>query len=245
MRLTRAFVDAPLAAGANITLPAAPAAHLTRVLRLRAGDRVVLFNGRGGEYDAQLSAVGRTGVQARIDAHHAVERESALQVTLLQAIARGERMDLVVQKATELGVAAIVPLICERSVVQLDASGGERRSAHWRAVAVAACEQCGRNRLPHIAPVSLFEAACGAAADATRVLLDPAASVPLVNAAAAAGRALTLLIGPEGGLSEGECRLAERSGFVACRLGPRTLRTETAALAALAAVQAVAGDLRA
>jgi 16S rRNA (uracil1498-N3)-methyltransferase len=255
MRLTRAFVDAPLAADTDIGLPPGPAAHLTRVLRMRAGDAIILFNGRGGEFEARITAVARQAVRVRIGAHRAVERESPLQITLLQAVARGERMDLVIQKATELGVMQIVPVTCDRGVVQLDAHSGERRAAHWLAVAVSACEQCGRNRLPSIAPIVPMEAACSAATG-LRLLLDPDAVISLATAAADAGPALStalaqgaaaevsLLIGPEGGLSPPEQALAERSGFRPCRLGPRILRTETAALAAVSTLQAFAGDLR-
>jgi 16S rRNA (uracil1498-N3)-methyltransferase len=247
MRLNRAFVDAPLAVGTEIELPPGPAAHLTRVLRLHAGDVLVLFDGRGGEYDAQISAITRHGVRAHVGEHRAVERESLLQVTLLQAVARGERMDLVIQKATELGVASIVPVICDHGVVQLDAHGGERRIAHWQAVAISACEQCGRNRPPRIAPIASLEAACSAA-PGVRLMLDPESEVPLTEAVCGAAlgteSAVSLLIGPEGGFSAAERATARRTGFQPCQLGPRILRTETAALAAVAAVQVLAGDLR-
>jgi 16S rRNA (uracil1498-N3)-methyltransferase len=248
MRVIRAFIDAPLAADTDIELPPGPAAHLTRVLRMRAGDPVVLFNGRGGEFEAQITAVARHDVRAHIGAHRAVERESPLGITLLQAVARGERMDLVIQKATELGVTQIVPVACDRGVVQLDAQSGERRAAHWLAVAISACEQCGRNRLPSVAAIASLETACREATG-VRLLLDPDAAASLVAAAtdAAAGgiaAAVSLLIGPEGGLSAPEQILAERNGFRPCRLGPRILRTETAALAAVSTLQSLVGDLR-
>jgi len=245
MRLIRTFVDTALAAGTDIELPPGPAAHLTRVLRLRTGDAVVVFNGRGGEYEAQISAIARRGVRLHVGAHRALERESALRVTLMQAVARGERMDLVIQKATELGVATILPVASDHSVVQLDAQSSERRTAHWLAVAVSACEQCGRNRLPHIEPITPLQAACEAAAG-LRLLLDPDAATSLAAALATVvtATAVSLLIGPEGGFSGYERSLAERAGFLSCRLGPRILRTETAAFAAVATVQALAGDLR-
>src|ERR1700722_16810906 len=147
MRLTRCFVPPPLRAGEERLLPQDSAMHLTRVLRARVGDALTLFDGRGGEYEARILLIDRQEVRVRVDLHRAIERESPLAVTLLQALARGERMDWIVQKTTELGIAAIVPLRCERSVMRLDADAGPRRCEHWRTVAISACEQCGRNRL--------------------------------------------------------------------------------------------------
>ncbi|MCC7464042.1 MAG: 16S rRNA (uracil(1498)-N(3))-methyltransferase [Gammaproteobacteria bacterium] len=249
MAIPRVYVDLPLASGATVELPALASSHVTRVLRLRAGDALTLFNGRGGEYTATLARpVARDHASVKVDTHAAVERESPLALTLLQAIARGERMDLIVQKATELGVARIVPLTTERSVVRLDERQAARRLEHWRAVAIAACEQCGRNRPPQIDAITDFErladATCGLAPGerSPRLMLEPDA--PAALAARAVGlTAATLLVGPEGGWSEREAALARRSGFTACRLGPRVLRTETAPLAALAVLQALAGDL--
>jgi 16S rRNA (uracil1498-N3)-methyltransferase len=248
MSTPRAYVDLPLASGTQVELPEAVAIHAVRVLRLRAGDALTLFNGRGGEFAATLgAAAGRGRVRAEVGAHDGVERESPLRVTLLQAVARGERMDLIVQKATELGVARIVPLASERSVVRLDERQAAKRLEHWRGIAIAACEQCGRNRLPQIDPVADFDriadAVRGLELDAgTRLLLAPDA--PNTLAALAPGlTSATLLIGPEGGLSGREIDLAGRAGYSACRLGPRVLRTETAPLAALTALQVLAGDL--
>ncbi|HEY6452312.1 MAG TPA: 16S rRNA (uracil(1498)-N(3))-methyltransferase [Steroidobacteraceae bacterium] len=247
MRLTRCFVDVPLAGAATLELPAGPSAHIAKVLRLRPGAALTLFDGRGGEYEAQILAPDGGGVRVRVGAHHALEREAPVAVTLLQCLARGERMDWIVQKATELGAAAIVPVASERCVVRLDEAGAQRRALHWQAVAVAACEQCGRNRLPQLPPALSFERACvlGSQAEA-RLLFEPAASATLWDALTAlrAGpvSGLRLLIGPEGGLSEEEVAMAERHGFRACRLGPRILRAETAPLAALAAIQTLLGD---
>jgi 16S rRNA (uracil1498-N3)-methyltransferase len=246
----RAYVAAPLAADAEFELPAAVANHLVRVLRLRPDAALTLFDGRGGEYPATLLAASGRGARVRTGAHAAVERESPLRLTLLQGIARGERMDLILQKATELGVARLVPLACERSVVRLDAAQAAKRLEHWRAIAIAACEQCGRNRLPEIDAVLPSEriadapggAATPAGARTARLLLEPGAPLGLTRAAAGL-HAVTLLVGPEGGLSERERALAARAGFTACSLGPRILRTETAPLAALAVLQALAGDL--
>lgn len=244
MRLTRIFVDVPLTAGQELSLPAEAANHVQRVLRLRTGAPLVLFNGRGGEFSATLLRADRDATRARVETQHADDRESPLQLTLLQGVSRGERMDTIVQKATELGVTRIHPVLTEYSVVKLDADAAAKRRAHWRAVAVGACEQCGRNRVPEVAAVTDYAAALTAAAAAPglRIVLAPDASQSL--ATAAHGDHLTLLVGPEGGLSGRELMLAERAGFIGCRLGPRILRTETAPLAALAVLQALLGDLR-
>lgn len=242
MRIPRIHVDHTLAAGAELALPAAAASHLVRVLRLRPGAPLVLFDGRGGEYPAEL--LGGSGpARARVGVHRLIERESPLRLTLLQGIARGERMDLIVQKATELGVSRIAPCLTEFGVVRLDATQAARRVARWRAIAIGACEQCGRNRPPQVDPVATFAAALDAlAADGPRYLLDAAAPRQLAATAGGIGGA-TLLIGPEGGLSDAERALAERHGFEARRLGPRVLRTETAPLVALAVLQSASGDL--
>jgi 16S rRNA (uracil1498-N3)-methyltransferase len=246
MRTTRVFVDLALANEQELSLPAAQSAHLLRALRLRPGAKLTLFNGRGGEYAAELLAGGQGRAIVRIGTHCTVERESPLRITLLQGIARGERMDLIVQKATELGVTAIMPLSCEFTVVRLAEQARARRRERWQAVAISACEQCGRNRLPLLHDISELEAACmtmGAAGENLRLMLVPEAGAALAGLANPTLRSATLLVGPEGGLSEREQGLAQRAGFKACALGPRILRTETAPLAALAALQALAGDL--
>ena len=242
MRTTRIYVNLGITGEQELMLPAAQSTHVLRVLRLRPGAALTLFNGRGGEYAAELIGVNKSGARLAVRAHAAVERESPLQLTLLQGVARGERMDFIVQKATELGVQRIVPLSCEFSVVRLDAANRQRRAEHWRAVAIAACEQCGRNRIPEIDPIGDFAEACAASNAELRLLLVPQAPESLASLAAGP-RSAALLVGPEGGLSGREQLLAQRCGFRACRLGPRILRTETAPLAALAALQALAGDL--
>jgi 16S rRNA (uracil1498-N3)-methyltransferase len=248
MRLTRCFVPPPLVAGDTRLLPDAAATHVARVLRARAGQLLTLFDGRGGEYDATILAIDRHGVRVHLDLHRAVERESALRVTLLQALARGERMDLIVQKATELGVASIVAWGGERSVVRLDDAGLARRCEHWRAIAISACQQCGRNRVPAIDAAADLAGACARAdTAAVRLLLAPDAQHALtsvVEQSALQAAGVTLAVGPEGGFSDAELALASHQGFQSCRLGPRVLRAETAPLAALAALQAVAGDFR-
>jgi 16S rRNA (uracil1498-N3)-methyltransferase len=242
MRLTRIYVDAALNVGKQVLLPEQAATHLTRVLRLREGAALRLFNGQGGEYAAELLAIERGAVRAAILEQLPIERESALQLRLLQGISRGERMDLIVQKATELGIVELVPIAADHGVVKLDPIQGIRRVEHWQSVAISACEQCGRNRVPRMAPVvTLAKALEALPPEGARLLLDPdgtetLATVPVAGSA-------TVLIGPEGGWSDNERRLCERAGISACRLGPRVLRTETAPLAVLAALQALHGDL--
>ena len=243
MRLTRIFVEQPLVSGKGVGIPEQAGLHLTRVLRLDAGAPVILFDGSGGEYAATLERDGKK-VWARVGAFTAGERESPLDITLLQGVARGERMDLIVQTATELGISRIVPVLAERSVVKADAKQRERKREHWQAVAVAACEQCGRNRVPDVSePRSLGNAIAALPADSARCLLSADGDESLTAfATRSRGRPLVLLIGPEGGTADNEDRYARANGFIACRLGPRILRTETAGLAALATLQAIAGD---
>ncbi len=223
-------------------LDGAAAAHVTRVLRLGAGDAVTLFNGDGSDYPARISALGRGSVEAEVTGVAGARAESPLAVTLVQGIARTERMDLVLQKATELGVSAILPVATARSVVKLDAGNRERKRAHWLGVAIAACEQCGRAKVPEIAEPRDFAGwLAGPPRAATRLLLSPDATLALGDAARGA-TSVELLVGPEGGLEDSERMAALASGFRACRLGPRVLRSETAAIAALAVLQSVAGD---
>jgi len=245
MRLTRCFVEATLRAGTQIVLNEQAALHVARVLRARVGQALTLFDGSGGEFEAEIVQIDRRAVRVAVGAHHAIERESPLSVTLLQALARGERMDFVVQKACELGAARLVAFTGARSVVRLSADALTRRTEHWRAIAISACEQCGRNRIPSIELARDLATACAAApTDAVRLLLDPQATASLPSLVRAA-RAVVLLIGAEGGLSGAEIELALRCGFQSCRLGPRVLRAESAPLAALAAIQAIAGDFHA
>jgi len=243
LRLIRVFVEAALAPGARVTLDGAPAAHLLRVLRLGAGDEVTLFNGDGSDHAARIVSAGRGTVEAEVGARTSARAESPLAVTLVQGIARGDRMDFVVQKATELGVAAIVPVATARSVVKLDRATRARKLAHWRGIAIAACEQSGRARLPAIGePRPLADVLAVQPPAGLRLALAPDAPRPLAGAAQGAA-AVEILVGPEGGLEDAELGAAQAAGFLACGLGPRVLRSETAAIAALAVLQAVAGDL--
>ncbi|WP_024891325.1 16S rRNA (uracil(1498)-N(3))-methyltransferase [Luteimonas huabeiensis] len=245
MRLTRAHVDLDLAPGARVALPEAAAAHLLRVLRLREGDACVLFNGDGHDYDARLVAAGKRGGEAEILARRAVDNESPLCIVLLQGIARGEKMDWILQKATELGVAAVAPVHSERSEVKLDGARADKRLAHWNSVVVAACEQSGRARLPAVAaPRPLHEAAAAPpGGGGLRLLLDPGAERTLATLEAPQDGRLVLAVGPEGGWSPRDRQTLAACGFEGIRLGPRVLRTETAGLAAIAALQAHFGDL--
>ena len=240
MRLTRTFMDAPLAVGTVATLSENATAHLVRVLRLGLGDACVVFNGDGHDYEARLVSLGKRGAEVELMSRRAVATESPLRITLAQSIARGEKMDWVLQKATELGVAAIVPIVTERTEVRLDAERGEKRGAHWRGVIAAACEQCGRARLPELAaPMTLRDWL----ADATPGwFLDPLADVSLERLPQA--DAVTLVVGPEGGLGERDLAALRAADFRGLRLGPRILRSETAGPAAIAALQALRGDWR-
>jgi len=243
MAAPRFFVPlepAPARVGSTLELPEAVAHHATRVVRLGPGDALTLFDGTGGEYTATIVGSGRRGVSVRIEAFDPVERESPLAIVLAQAIAASDAMDYAVRKATELGAAAIQPLVTERSAPLPAGERGERRLAHWRQIVVAACEQCGRNRLPAVrAPRALSDWLADRPDGGVVLAPEGASSLAALPAAPRA-----LLIGPEGGLAAGELAAARRAGFVAVRLGPRVLRTEPAAVAALAAVHALWGDLR-
>ncbi|WP_166212836.1 16S rRNA (uracil(1498)-N(3))-methyltransferase [Cognatiluteimonas telluris] len=243
MRLTRVHVDLPLAVGAGFALPEAAASHLARVLRLQPGDACVLFNGDGHDYAATISAVGKREVRVRVDAAVAVGNESPLRITLVQGIARGEKMDWILQKATELGVGAVVPVSSERSEVRLDRERADKRLAHWRSVVVAACEQSGRASVPAVAPSQpLAEAMEGLDAQ-PRYLLDPQAARAIGALATTPLTGCVLAVGPEGGWSPRDRGLLAQAGFEGLRLGPRVLRTETAGIAAIAVLQALRGDL--
>jgi 16S rRNA (uracil1498-N3)-methyltransferase len=231
----------PLHPGHVIALPDEVARHAISALRLRDGEAVTLFNGDGAEYDGVLEVHPRHSA-VRLTARREVSRESPLAITLVQGVSSGERMDLTIQKAVELGVAAIQPVLMRRTVVKLAGEKLERRRAHWQAVAVSACEQCGRNTIPQVAPIlDFFTWLAATPKEGLRLLLDPEAAAGLRSLGAPESGAV-LLAGPEGGFDPEERRQALAAGFVGVRLGPRVLRTETAALATLAAIQALWGD---
>jgi len=249
MRTIRIHVDLPLAIDAEVTLPPQAGEHVARVLRLAAGDPLTLFNGDGHDYPATIRAVGKREVVVQVQAAVALANESPLPLTLAQGVARGEKMDLIVQKATELGVLRIVPLLTERSEVKLDPARAEKRLAHWRAVAASACEQSGRARLPEILPALPLQAWLDAL-DHDALDQDGALRLALLPEGNRSARTLTpgpagalLVVGPEGGLGERDVGALQHAGFDGLRLGPRILRTETAGLAAIAALQALHGDL--
>lgn len=239
-RVPRLYVGTELSPQARLVLPEDTAHHAARVLRLREGELALLFDGRGGEYEAHLSMPGRGQVVAEIGEWRDVERESPLAVTLVQAVSSGDKMDFTIQKAVELGVAAIQPVLTMKSVVRLSAEREAKKLAHWKRVVIAACEQCGRNRIPDIGeplPLQRYRAP----AESSKILLSPSGAGKLAGLAKSP---LILAVGPEAGFSAEEELLLQRAGFVPVRLGPRILRTETAALAALAALNAIAGDFQ-
>lgn len=238
MRLSRFFIDAPLSLGQH-ELPEAQAHYIGRVLRHAAGDAVQLFDGSGQEYLGELIEVGKKAVRVELREQLAGQAESPLRIHLGQGLSRGERMDWAIQKATELGVGEITPIVSERCEVRLKEERADKRLAHWRQVAISACEQCGRSVLPVIhAPITLAEWQAHVQAE-LKLVLHPVAA-PLESHARP--HSLAFLIGPEGGLSEVEVEQAKTAGFHAARLGPRVLRTETAPVVALAVAQQLWGD---
>lgn len=244
MREVRIFVDAGLEPGTEFPLPVAAAHHITRVLRLKVGQPLTLFNGRGGQHAAVIKAVDRHDVRVTIGEYLELDRESPLAITLVQAISRGRNMDTTLQKAVELGVARIVPVLSERSQVRLDDRRLASKLEHWHGILIAACEQSGRNRVPELmAPEALLPWIRDRDQAVLCLFLDPAADLSLHDLTPPVDNRLALLAGPEGGFSPEERRAALAAGCLDIRLGPRTLRTETAGLAAITACQVLWGDL--
>ncbi|MDX1588045.1 MAG: 16S rRNA (uracil(1498)-N(3))-methyltransferase [Oleiphilaceae bacterium] len=242
MRRPRIHVDQPLQDDQQLTLEGAPAHHLGRVLRVTPGQPLVLFNGDGRDYPARVTEAGKSRLTVRLGQGAVVATESPLAVTLAQVISRGDRMDYVIQKSVEMGVSAIQPLTSERCEVKLDARREDKRLRHWQQVAVSAAEQCGRARVPEIAPLCALDQWLTEAPDGLRLVLHHRSQCSLGEMPPPA--AVTLLIGPEGGLSEAEITAAMQSGFHACTLGPRVMRTETAPVTALSVMQWLWGDLQ-
>jgi 16S rRNA (uracil1498-N3)-methyltransferase len=242
MRCPRIYSPQPLTPNTTIALDAEAAHHVARVLRMQASDELILFNGKGGEYLSTIVSADKKAVHVALGACDTREGESPLAIHLGIAISKGERMDWVIQKATELGVTQITPLQTERVEVRLSGEREEKKSAHWQAIAISACEQCARNRVPVInSPLPLTTWLGHVAADAKFVLHHRSAIA--LEAIAPPPQSIALLIGPEGGLSDMEITLAEKKNFAPLRLGPRVLRTETAPLAALSVLQFLWGDL--
>ena len=237
--IPRFYVDAALRAGGVCLLAEDSAHHAVHVLRLREGDEVTLFNGRGGEYAARIAAMQRLRISIDVLQHRALERESPLQVTLVQGVSAGERMDSTVRKAVELGVAQVQPVLATRSVARPKGERADSRRAHWQKVVIAACEQCGRNRIPEVQPlVPLTDYHAG---EGMKILLSPQSRLRL-SEAVKDSTAFILAAGPEAGFTAEEEAALAKAGFVPASLGPRVLRTETAAVAALAALNALRGD---
>ncbi|OLF50967.1 16S rRNA (uracil(1498)-N(3))-methyltransferase [Pseudomonas chlororaphis] len=238
MRLSRFFIDLPLSLGQH-ELPEAQAHYIGRVLRMAEGDALQLFDGSGNEFRGTLLEVGKKRVVVQLDDSFAGQVESPLQIHLGQGLSRGERMDWAIQKATELGVNEITPIFSERCEVRLKDERADKRLAHWRQVAISACEQCGRSRVPVIHPPLLLADWIKQTQADLKLVLHPVAE-PLLSHAKPTS--LAFLIGPEGGLSDAEVEQAQQAGFHSARLGPRVLRTETAPVVALAVAQQLWGD---
>ncbi len=244
MRIPRIYHAGRLAPGETISLTGQPARHIAQVLRLQAGAELCLFNGDGNNYQARLLECRRGQARIELGAARFAATESPLYSVLLQGICRGSRMDLVIQKATELGVGKIVPIDCERSVVRLSQERAARRRGHWQGIAIAAAEQSGRAVVPEVcAPMTVAQAVENLPTQGLRLLLNPAAKQGMGQAALDSD-AIALLAGPEGGLTAGEIDQALSANFFSISLGPRILRTETAALVALSLAQFCGGDLR-
>jgi 16S rRNA (uracil1498-N3)-methyltransferase len=244
MRLNRVYCERPLASGTDVALPESAAYHVARVLRLRPGAPLVAFDGTGYDFRCEITAVEGDTVRVAVGERTPGLRDSPLGITLVQAVSRSERMDWTLQKATELGVRVIVPVLSARSVVRLDERQAERKLRHWKAIVAGACEQSGRSTLPEVrSPVELGRFLAESPREGQRLVLSPAGPASLAGLATTASR-VELLIGPEGGLDDHELDAATRAGFSPVRLGPRVLRTETAGIVALTVLQALWGDLQ-
>jgi len=243
MRVRRVFVDAELEPGREIDLPAETVNYLRNVLRLRDGQPLELFNGRGCRASGQLS-LARREARVQVEASEDSPTESVVPITLMAALAKGEKMELVIQKAVELGVTTVAPVETERSVLELKGARAEKRVNRWRQIMINACEQCGRDTLPAIDPIRSLDAAVAATEAPVRLVLDPRAERPLTELRDQPRPAgVALLVGPEGGLTADEVETASAHGFRALTLGPRILRAETAAITGVAVLQYQWGDL--
>lgn len=243
MRLTRIYTPSALATDGEVALTTMGANHVVRVLRLRVGDSLSLFDGNGNEFRAELARIDGSNVTAKVGARMVGTPESPLKIKLVQGISRGERMDWALQKATELGVSSIAPVLTARSVVRLDDKQSSKKQEHWQQIAIGACEQSGRCFVPQVlTPVTLRQYLQESRKEGIRLVLSPTGPSALTRLTSMSTKA-ELLIGPEGGLDDDEIDQAQQAGFVPVRLGPRVLRTETAAVTALTVLQALWGDL--
>jgi 16S rRNA (uracil1498-N3)-methyltransferase len=241
--MPRFYCAQPLSIGAVIALPDHVAHHVL-VLRLTLGERITLFNGEGGEYTATISALEKKRVQAEIKTFSPREAELPYAITMAQALPEASKMDWIIEKAVELGATAIQPLSAQRCVVKLSAERAAKKQAHWQGIIVSAAEQSGRNRVPHLAEVADFNSWVGQHDLHLRILLSPRAEQSLSDwARHHPPQSVALLVGPEGGFSDAEENAARAQGVLALSMGPRVLRTETAGLAALAAINAVWGEM--
>lgn len=243
MSRPRIYIDTEFSSGASLELPEGAARHLVQVLRLKPGEAFTLFNGQGGEFEATLESAGKRDAVARVGAFDDVNRESPLSITLAQCVSKGDRMDYTLQKAVELGVKEIVPLLSARSVVKLDGERWQKKLEHWRGVILSACEQSGRTRIPALHAVTPLQNWLSSTQPGLHLVLAPSAAQSL-RALSRPAASASLLIGPEGGLSDSEIALSQQHHHTTVSLGPRVLRTETAGVAALSAIQALWGDFR-
>ena len=238
--MPRFYLDAALRAGTSVLLPEDSAHHAVHVLRVQSGDEITLFTGSGGEFAARVASIQRLKVLVDVLQHHAIERESPLQMVLVQGVSAGERMDFTVRKSVELGVAELQPVLAASSVARPKGERAAARHAHWQKIVIAACEQCGRNRIPTVHP--LVAASDYRGGSGSKILLSPAAGLRFSQACNADGTAFTVAAGPEAGFNAREEAAFLDSRFVPAKLGARVLRTETAGIAALAALSALRGD---
>ena len=242
MRTIRSYIDCPLAPGDELVLPEATTNHIVRVLRLEPGDLFHLFNGDGHDYPTEILSLEKRGAKARVISRMALANESPLRIHVFQSIARGEKMDWILQKATELGVSAFTPMVSERTEVKLDQERSEKRLAHWRGVIRSACEQSGRATIPSVhAPIAINRLHVGTGTQQS-FYLQPGSGLRVAELQPATASELILAIGPEGGFSERDSHLLQTAGFHGVTLGPRILRTETAGIAVIAALQSRFGD---
>jgi len=243
LAVARFYLDTALRAGGSCELPEDKAHHAVHVLRIRGGEDITLFNGRGGEYRARVSSIHKLKIGVDVLEHRAIERESPLRVALVQGVSSGERMEFTIRKAVELGVAEIHPVLAAGSVARPKGERAAARQGHWQKIAISACEQCGRNRIPAVqALVNASDYRPTLEDDCLKILLSPASELPLSKFVGKEKKNFLLAAGPEAGFDAKEEKAFLDAGFVPVRLGPRILRTETAALAALAALNALLGD---